>query len=250
MVVVRQFEKPDLFVTVTTNPKCKEIQDELLPGLTSSDRPDIVTRVFKMKLNALLDDITKNGIFRKVAAFVYVDHWKPRNSSDYDKFVSAEIPDPALFPEPHATVTICMIHGPCGRGIKSPCTGEDGVHVCSKRFPKAFFYETRVDSDGYPLYRRRRPGPLDPYNEEGPHRPTSTRMVSRQIHHINATRTRSTVQVDNRRVVPYNPYLCQKYNCHVNVEVCSTVQSVKHLYKYVYKGQGRTTVVLREARLH
>ncbi|OWZ22476.1 putative membrane protein [Phytophthora megakarya] len=111
MAVVRQFRKPDLVVTVTTNPKWKEIQDELLPDQTSSDRPDIVTRVFRMKLNALLDNITKKGIFGKVAALVYVvefqnsglphahiliilkDHWKPRNSSDYDNFVSAEIPD-------------------------------------------------------------------------------------------------------------------------------------------------------------
>ncbi|OWZ06740.1 Transcriptional factor B3, partial [Phytophthora megakarya] len=39
---------------------------------TSSDRPDIVTRVFRMKLNALLDDITKNRIFGTAAASVYV----------------------------------------------------------------------------------------------------------------------------------------------------------------------------------
>ncbi|OWY92468.1 hypothetical protein PHMEG_00038527, partial [Phytophthora megakarya] len=59
---------------------------------------------------------------------------------------------------------------------------------------------------------RRKPGPLDPNNEEGPHRPTSPRMVSRQIQHINSNKTRSrreSVQVDNRWVVPYNPYLCQ-----------------------------------------
>ncbi|OWZ06957.1 Helitron helicase [Phytophthora megakarya] len=50
---------------------------------------------------------------------------------------------------------------------------------------------------------------------------------------------------DNQWVVPYNPYLCQKYNCHINVEICSTVQSVKYLYKYVYKEQDRATVTLR-----
>ncbi|OWZ01519.1 Helitron helicase [Phytophthora megakarya] len=74
-------------------------------------------------------------------------------------------------------------------------------------------------------------------------------MVSRQIRHIYATRTRSrreSDRVDNRWVVPYNPYLCQQYDCHVNVRICSTVQSVKYLYKYVYKGQDRATVVLRE----
>ncbi|XP_026428946.1 uncharacterized protein LOC113324879 [Papaver somniferum] len=44
---------------------------------------------------------------------------------------------------------------------------------------------------------------------------------------------------DNRFVVPYNPWLLHKYDCHINVEVCSSVQSVKYLYKYVYKGPDR-----------
>jgi hypothetical protein len=42
--------------------------------------------------------------------------------------------------------------------------------------------------------------------------------------------------MDNRWVAPYNKYLALKYNCHINVELCSTVKSVKYIYKYVYKG--------------
>ena len=41
---------------------------------------------------------------------------------------------------------------------------------------------------------------------------------------------------DNRFLVPYNPHLLLKYNCHINVEVCSTVQCVKYLFNYCYKG--------------
>jgi hypothetical protein len=41
---------------------------------------------------------------------------------------------------------------------------------------------------------------------------------------------------DNRWVVPYNPYLSLFFNCHINVEVCTSVAAVKYLYKYVYKG--------------
>ena len=41
---------------------------------------------------------------------------------------------------------------------------------------------------------------------------------------------------DNRFVVPYNPYLLLKFNSYINVEVCSTVQCIKYLFKYCYKG--------------
>lgn len=41
--------------------------------------------------------------------------------------------------------------------------------------------------------------------------------------------------MDNKWIVPYNPYLSTKYNCHLNVEICNAVTAVKYLYKYVYK---------------
>ena len=43
--------------------------------------------------------------------------------------------------------------------------------------------------------------------------------------------------VDNRNVVPYNAGLLLKYDCHINVEICTSVSSVKYIYKYIYKGQ-------------
>jgi hypothetical protein len=49
----------------------------------------------------------------------------------------------------------------------------------------------------------------------------------------------------NQWVVPYNPYLLLKYNCHINVEVCSSITAVKYLYKYVYKGHDRALVSVR-----
>jgi hypothetical protein len=48
--------------------------------------------------------------------------------------------------------------------------------------------------------------------------------------------------MDNRWVVPYNPYLCLKYNAHINVEICSSVQSVKYIYKYDFKGHDRAAM--------
>ena len=40
-------------------------------------------------------------------------------------------------------------------------------------------------------------------------------------------------------MVPYNPILLMRYNCHINVEICCSIKSVKYLYKYIYKGHDR-----------
>ena len=31
---------------------------------------------------------------------------------------------------------------------------------------------------------------------------------------------------NNCWVVPYNPYLTTKYNCHINVEICSLITAI------------------------
>jgi hypothetical protein len=36
-----------------------------------------------------------------------------------------------------------------------------------------------------------------------------------------------------------------RYQCHINVEVCSSITPVKYLYKYVYKGHDRALVVVQ-----
>ena len=43
--------------------------------------------------------------------------------------------------------------------------------------------------------------------------------------------------------MPYNSFLSIKYNCHINVEVATTVTAVKYLFKYVYKGNNRSVFV-------
>jgi hypothetical protein len=43
-------------------------------------------------------------------------------------------------------------------------------------------------------------------------------------------------KLDNRWVVPFNPSLLMLYNCHINVEICSSIKTTEYLYKYIYKG--------------
>ncbi|EIW59200.1 uncharacterized protein TRAVEDRAFT_121299, partial [Trametes versicolor FP-101664 SS1] len=63
---------------MTANPRWPEVERELLPGQTPSDRPDLIARVFQMKKKALLHDILKNGIFGRVVAHIYTIEFQKR----------------------------------------------------------------------------------------------------------------------------------------------------------------------------
>ncbi|XP_048441363.1 uncharacterized protein LOC125477912 [Pyrus x bretschneideri] len=208
-----------------------EISDELLPGQTPQDRPDLLTRVFRAKFEELKNDVIKKGVLGKVLAYVYVIEFQKRglphvhmllmleendklnSPDDYDQVVRAEIPNPNEEPELYGAVLRHMIHGPCGiHNSRSPCMKRGS---CKRNYPKPFAPTTVQGNDSYPVYRRRDnhdPIPLD-HN--------------------------ARIMVDNRWVIPYNSWLLLRYDCHINVEICCSTKSVKYLYKYVYKGPDR-----------
>ena len=66
MALVRRYGKPDIFLTMTCNPNWNEIRNELYPGQSAQDRPDLVTRVFRAKLEAMKKKLLKNDILGKV----------------------------------------------------------------------------------------------------------------------------------------------------------------------------------------
>ena len=49
------------------------------------------------------------------------------------------------------------------------------------------------------------------------------------------------VLIENQWVVPYNPYLLRKYDCHICVDVVNASSCVKYLFKYVTKGADMAT---------
>ena len=62
--------KPDLFITFTCHPKWRRITENLYPEIyiqirQQMKRPDLVIRVFKLKLNNLFNDIFKHGCIRE-----------------------------------------------------------------------------------------------------------------------------------------------------------------------------------------
>ncbi|KAG7952067.1 hypothetical protein I3843_12G040700 [Carya illinoinensis] len=196
MTLVQRYGKPDIFLTITCNPNWKEISAELKPHEETQNRPDLIARVFKAKLEELKDQLFKREIFGKVSAYVYViEHqkrglphahfliilhrdWKLYAPESFDQIVSAELPDK-----------------------------NKNLHLYT-----AFVRNTTIGNDCFPIYRRA----------------DDKKVVKIRGHDL-----------DNRWVVPYNPYLLAMFDCHINVEICSTIKAVKYLYKYVYKGHDR-----------
>ncbi|KAL3813122.1 hypothetical protein ACJIZ3_014390 [Penstemon smallii] len=227
MALVQKYGKPDLFLTMTCNPQWKEILDNLLPSEKSHDRPDLIARVFKAKLEELKDDIVRKKIFGDVAAYVYVieyqkrglphahwliilaEHHKIVSPNMYDHVISAELPD-SSHPLLRDYVVRHMMHGPCGEAKKSNSCMRNGE--CKDHYPKDFVPITCNGANSYPKYRRRDDG----------------RSVIVQ-----------KVRLDNRDVIPHCPYLLVKFDCHMNLEVCTDIKLVKYMYKYIYKGHDK-----------
>lgn len=152
MSIVRRFGKPDLFITFTCNPNWPEITSELLVHQTAQDRPDLVARVFKLKRDALLEDLKKvfgdmealscttefqkRGLPHEHILIILKAQFKPRNTDDYDKFVSSELPDPVTQPLLFAAVQKHMVHGPCSALNQNARCMKDGV--CTKNYPKSY----------------------------------------------------------------------------------------------------------------
>ena len=102
----------------------------------------------------------------------------------------------------------------------APCM-EDGK--CSKGFPKQYSDKTVIRSEkSYPEYQR-----LDPAHGG---RSISLNTKSKQL------------VIDNRWIVPYSPFLCLRFNCHINFEPCMSPTAAKYLFKYITKGEDRIMV--------
>ena len=247
MALVRHFGRPSLFITFTANPKWDEVKQELLPGQSAADGPDLVTRVFHLKLLDLLDQIKNKQVLGPWQGWVWTIEYQKRGlphlhlllflktdaqfltAAYIDRFISAELPteDDETGQRLRTIIKMTTVHTHCAGGNGHALCMKDldpaVVKTCHKGFPHSFQEETIIQENGYPLYRRQN---------------TDQSFTIR----VTGSGGTLTVLIDNRRVVPYNPYLSLRYNAHINVEVCGSVQAVKYIHKYIYKGGDRVTV--------
>jgi len=234
MSLPRRYGKPDLFITMTANPNWDEIQDQIPSNSHWQDHPDIIARVFMIKVASLISDIKERGIFGEVAAIVWRIEWQLRGlphlhllvilrnhiqEFNIDAFVCAEIPNPALDPVLYDLISKNNIHKPCD--CEHASCHKNGR--CRRHFPKPMADMTTIAGDRFPLYRRR------------------GRFVAHVRDHNGVNR-----DVTDEWVVPYSPYLTLRYRCHINCEVAALINTFKYLYKYVLKPPDHAAIVVDE----
>ncbi|RCV17517.1 hypothetical protein SETIT_3G225900v2 [Setaria italica] len=163
MALVRKFGKPDIFLTMICNPNWDEIKNELYPSQSAQDRLDLVTRVFKVKLEELKRRLMDKDILGKKrglphAHFLLIMQRKYKITcpEQHDLLISAELPNKKKYSDLCRMVMKHMMHGPCGTlNPLCPCTR--GRTSC-KNHPQPLYNSTSQGKDSYPIYRRRDDG--------------------------------------------------------------------------------------------
>ena len=231
LALTAELGKLHLFTTMTVDPNCAEIMEQLAPGQTAFDRPDVVCRVFHAKKNALINNL-KNGHYfgSKCAYIVHVIEYQhrglphvhityrledgPDHSNEQecilfiDKYISAQMPvvtaessDEEI--EYFEKVTKYMTHE-CRGGVVNGCLNDDGI--CTKGFSGITVDQTSFDEKKYPIYAR-------PFEKDC-------------------------------FVVPHNRQMLLDCSCHVNTEFCASSYAIIYLYKYLFKGNKKIQLAL------
>ncbi|KAJ3706867.1 hypothetical protein LUZ61_010572 [Rhynchospora tenuis] len=273
IAICRHLGSPHLFITFTCNPAWPEITRNLLPGQRANDRPDLVSRVFKMKLAEMIRDFKENEFFGPVSGckfhnlnslpFILCVKIYPftynllYNSAFALTFVykkwaviySVEFQKRGL---PHVHIIIWLrdrsaLSGPAGidrfisAELPNPIFDPEGYSVVSQFMVHGPCGTARPNSpcmqDGKCTKRFPKP-----YRESTIVSDDGFVLYKRRDTHI--TVTKNGVCLDNRHVVPYNLNLLLKYNAHINVERCHRTDMIKYLFKYICKGRDRAMVSL------
>uniref|UniRef100_A0A1I7T216 ATP-dependent DNA helicase n=1 Tax=Caenorhabditis tropicalis TaxID=1561998 RepID=A0A1I7T216_9PELO len=247
VTVSNKLGSPDLFLTFTGNPGWQEIKEECHRLKCQwADIPEFVNKVFKTKFEMFLDDVIgmkKNHHITRDGFVEFQQRGMPHvhlllalecpitNSNDVNRIITAEVPDLPTNPSDpdfndkmryYEHVKGLMTHFPCKDDVSAYWNEGKKSHWtrCSKGFPHDKTPDTVMCDNHYPKYKR------------------SSNNVFQLV------RNGNFVTAGSEYIVSHNPFLLMKYGCHINVEVVSSIKTMKYMFKYIFKGADR---VLLEA---
>ena len=135
LAIVHEYGKLGYFITVTANPTWTDIASNLALGDHAINRPDLVVRVYNLKLKALQTDLVERHILGTVVAYCWTVEFqkrglphahillvmrpedKPVTPAAVDRVVSAELPDDSdpEQAELFQSAATFLLHGLCGQ---------------------------------------------------------------------------------------------------------------------------------------
>nr|GEX53464.1 helitron helicase-like domain-containing protein [Tanacetum cinerariifolium] len=133
LAICRSLGNQHYFITFTCNVKWPKIKRYMAsyPGLTLSDRADIVCKVFEKKVNDFIKFLKYEKPFGYVTTFLYTIEFQKRgllhchtllcvgpgskitDAHQIDNYISTEILDPVEDHTGYKVVTELIMHGPC-----------------------------------------------------------------------------------------------------------------------------------------
>eukprot|EP00704_Kipferlia_bialata_P000095 g95.t1 len=274
--IIRKFNMPTFFMTMTMDLEDPDLLKAASKfyGIDPKYRDDLVARVFNDKIKHLDYLLNTVQIFGETVAFTYRVEFQDRNmphihallwlkdpiaAGEADSCVRAEVPDRNVDPLLHDLVMKYMIHGDPEDGCSRYNCGKDAAALknttpqrhfegggrCTKGYPKAYCDKTSFnEDDGRYTYRRRavdhNQGTTDTKVKKA-HQEDSAELEPEDTYRGHDM---------NSRVVPYNPALLAIFQCHFNVELCTSIRVSQYLHKnptqgYIFK-QPRLTRAIRK----
>ena len=238
----------------------REIQDELSAQQTAASRPDLVVRVFRLKLRALIDDLHYKGrtetlslettmfiglldwffieIFGRTVASTYVMEYQKRGHphahillivseenrlrtpSDVDATICAELP-------PDFSIFMGEAEKRRARRLREVVL-KCMIHgPCGTMNPRSPCMVNGKGSKGYPKAFSNQTN----WTQQSSY-PNYRR---RSVENDGASAVVGDYVVDNRWVVPYSPLMLLMYGAHINVEACVSPFAAKYLFLYINK---------------
>ena len=240
MNIINELGSATFIGTMTCNPNWPEIHALLGENETPMERIDIVCRVFNQKKKELINDIfnlhklglniakilagefQKRGLPHLHFLCILAESDRPHTTIDFDAIIRADLTDKNRKPILYKRVTTNHLHT-CNLQCRDSETG-----LCRHNFPQSFCEETGYFPNGRVQWKR----PED----------ASAIFINP---HFRLSPYRDTAVYDNRDVVPYNPALLLKYDCHVFLDICaSKMASMHYLFVYLMKGEDRASLLL------